>query len=632
MAPEVVSKRREPLSLLSHDQKAHLMAGPVYETFPKGRVIYTQEISRVTKLYALVRGTLSYFYTESASALMPLKGRLLPTDIFGGLSVLFNDHMAVHTLVADEEARCIVLDPALFLETAGENQAFFDYFALRLGRCMTHRCFAGILARRHRDRTLNLPFFNQPVSAIFRPNIAACAEDASISEAARKMTRQKTTAILVKSRDKTISGIVSDADLRSRVLAKGLPLSAPVSEILAGPVASISSDAQVFEAFLSMVREERQHLAVTGKSGDISGIISEKDLVAAQTRSTFLLIKSVTSATAMKDLENIHARLEKMLLDPIGNGATAGYITGLIAAFSDAIIRKVISFALERSGPPPCRFVFLTMGSEGRGEQTLISDQDNAIIFEDRDGPEQTAAAKAYFDALAQEICSRLDRAGYRFCQGDNMAQNPEWCQPLGVWKSFFTKWIRSASPKDLLHSSIFFDFRGTWGDMELARELKTHLLASIGSWSGFLRHMTENAVYFKPPISLFGKFMVETKGRHKDALDIKLAMLPLVDFARIHALKNGISQTNTLTRLFRLYTRHALTPKEYTDTVQVYNFLMGLRFRRQITAVMDEAALPDNFIYPGNLSSFDQIMLKESFRMIEKLQQKLNIEFTGVA
>ncbi|MCK5163561.1 MAG: cyclic nucleotide-binding protein, partial [Desulfobacula sp.] len=216
------------------------------------------------------------------------------------------------------------------------------------------------------------------------------------------------------------------------------------------------------------------------------------------------------------------------------------------------------------------------------------------------------------------------------FCDGNNMAKNSKWCKPLSKWKGYFNSWIRTSNPENLLHSSIFFDFRGTWGDMALADELKKYLLDAIGGWSGFLRNLTENTLYFKPPIGRFGRLVVQTQGEHKGSLDIKLAMLPLIDFTRVYALKNKISQTNTLTRLFRLYTRHALTNKEYTDIVKAYNYMMQLRFLRQITTIMDEEKSPDNYINPHNLSALDQTMLKEIFKMTEKLQQKLSIEFTG--
>jgi CBS domain-containing protein len=474
-------------------------------------------------------------------------------------------------------------------------------------------------------------FFNQPVSAIFRPNIATCPLDTPVQLAAQKMSRNNTSAILITDPSRRIQGIVTDADLRNKVLAQNLASDIPVSGIMSSPVLTISSDCQVFEAFLTMMEKDKRHLAVCGESGDISGIITEKDLISAQTKAAFLLLKSVTSAREMADLENIHARLCRMLLDPISKGINPEHITRLITTFSDAILAKIMDFCLEETGPPPCGFVFLTMGSEGREEQTLVSDQDNAIVYADPISASEATAAQAYFSRLASLVCTRLDMAGYRFCDGDNMAQNPKWCQPLSVWKQYFHTWIRKAKPEDLLYSSIFFDFKGTYGDLSLSRQLKTALFESIQGWSGFLRNMTENALYFRPPIGLFGKLKVASEGRHKNAFDIKYAMLPIIDVTRVYALKNSIHQTNTLGRLYRLYTRQAVSAKEYSNIVQSYNFLMKLRFHRQITNIMDEGTPPDNYINPDNLSQLDRHMLKEIFRTIENFQQKLNVEFTGV-
>ncbi|MDZ7665481.1 MAG: putative nucleotidyltransferase substrate binding domain-containing protein [Desulfotignum sp.] len=474
-------------------------------------------------------------------------------------------------------------------------------------------------------------FFNQPVSAIFRANIATCPLDTPVNQAALKMSRSNASAILVKNQSRRIDGIVTDADLRTKVLAKDLPPDTPVSEIMSSPVLTISSDCQVFEAFLTMIDKDKRHLAVTGDSGDISGIITEKDLITAQTRSSYLLLKSITSAESMTDLKGFHSRLCRMLLDPIRNGLNPEVITRLITTFSDAILKKIMAFSLEEVGPAPCEFVFLTMGSEGREEQTLVSDQDNAIVYADPGSDAQAREAADYFSRLADLVCTRLDMAGYRFCDGNNMAQNPKWCQPLSVWKQYFYTWVRKAKPEDLLYSSIFFDFKGTYGDLSLSDQLKDHLFHTIRGWSGFLRNMTENALYFKPPIGLFGKLRVESEGRHKNAFDIKYAMLPITDVTRVYALKNNVRQTNTLGRLFRLYTRHALTAREYHNIVQSYNFLMTLRFRRQITNIMDEGTPPDNYINPSNLSHLDRHMLKEIFKNIESFQQKLNMEFTGV-
>ncbi|MCP4023962.1 MAG: CBS domain-containing protein, partial [Desulfobacteraceae bacterium] len=267
----------------------------------------------------------------------------------------------------------------------------------------------------------------------------------TIKNAAVKMSRNNASAILIRKGRQGICGIVTDADIKKKVVAQDLDTAQPVSHIMSSPLVSISADCQVFEAFLSMIENDKRHLAVFSKSGDITGIINEKDLIAAQTKSTYLLIKTVQSAKTIGEIENVHSKLEKMLLDPIKNGANPEYITRLITTFSDAIIDKILTFSLKKIGPAPCRFVFLTMGSEGREEQTLISDQDNAIVYEDCENQDK---AKDYFDALAKAICDQLDLAGYQFCDGNNMAKNPQWCQPLSVWKNYFNTWIRTSNPE----------------------------------------------------------------------------------------------------------------------------------------------------------------------------------------
>jgi len=614
-----------PFSLLSKSEQKEVTHAFSYEKFKKDTIILEQEITRLEKLYILSHGHAQYHFESHNTKI--LTGELAPGDNFGGLSLLLNDSISIRSLIVLEDSTFLTVGADLFLSICRKNSRFQDYFTNEFGKCMLNKTFAGIISRRKNDKEFNLPFFNRPIRTIFKPNISSCRMTDSIENTAVKMSRNQTGAILVKKDRKNIIGIVTDADLKKKALAEKMDLSGPVSDIMSSPLISISADCQIFEAFLSMVKHDKRHLAVHSQSGDITGIICEKDLILAQADSTYLLIKTVKSAKTIQEIESIHSKLEKMLLDPINNGANPEYITRLITTFSDAIIERVITFSLDQMGPAPCNFVFLTMGSEGRGEQTLISDQDNAIVYEDSDHPE---TAKKYFDKLSQLICDQLDLAGYRFCDGNNMAKNPEWCQPLSTWKTYFNAWIRTSNPENLLHSSIFFDFRGTFGDLSLADTLKQYLLDAIASWSGFLRNLTENAIYFKPPITRFNRLIVETEGEHKGALDIKLAMLPIIDFTRVYALKNGITQTNTLTRLFRLYTRRAITDKVYTDIVRAYNFLMRLRFLRQITTIMDEEKSPDNYINPSNLSSLDQKMLKEIFKMTEKLQQNLSVEFTG--
>jgi CBS domain-containing protein len=619
---------KAPFSFLPDKAKQELLSHFSSETIKKDTILLAQEISSIEQFLVLSQGSAQYYFEQNNEKI--LQGRLNQGDNFGGISILLNDGVAIRTLKALEDSVFLSLNADIFLKTCTEFEEFKAFFTNAFGALMLNKSYAGIIARQIKDKEFNLPFFNQPISAIFRPNIVTCPHDATVSEAAQKMAKHNSGSIFIKNEKGKVDAIITDADLRNGAVAQGLNDGHPVSAIVSSPVVSVPADSQVFEAFITMIEEDRKHLAVSSKANDIIGTISDKDLIAAQANSTYLLIKTIKSVKNVSQLENMHSKMALMLLDPIRNGANPEYITRLITTISDAILDKIIELSIAQLGSPPCKFAFMIMGSEGREEQTLVSDQDNGIIYEDLENDKDNAYASAYFSKLAELVCNHLNAAGYKFCDGECMAKNPKWCQSLLNWKKYFHKWIYQSSPEDLLHSSIFFDFKGVWGDLELTDQLKSFLLDSVEKRAGFLRHLTENALYFKPPIGLFGKLVVESEGEHKDSFNIKSAMQPIVDFARVYSLKHGIVQTNTLTRLFRLYTKHVLTNQQYIDLVQTYSYAMHLRFLRQITTIIDEEKQPDNYINSKNLSYLDKAMLKEVFKKIGQFQQKLKAEFIG--
>jgi CBS domain-containing protein len=378
-----------------------------------------------------------------------------------------------------------------------------------------------------------------------------------------------------------------------------------------------------------MMQEDIRHLGVTDIEDKIVGIISNRDILTAQGQSPVFLIREISTAKNMEEIIDRHNKLPKQIKSLINSGASAKNLTRFITTVSDTILRKILSFTLEKMGPPPARFVFMVLGSEGRNEQTLKTDQDNAIVYEDV-SKNLEPAARSYFLKFGEMACNLLDEAGYAFCTGEVMAKNPKWCQPLSAWKRYFSKWIHAAEAEDLLQASIFFDFRGGYGNMSLIENLRMYLFASLEGWSGFFRHLTENALYFKPPLGFFRNFVVESKGEHRNKFDIKSAMTPIVDFARIYALKNKIEETNTLERLYQLQIKNVLKRQEFEELEKAYSFLLQLRFVRQVTAIVDENINPDNYINPKELTRIEQKMLKEIFTRVENFQSKIDFDFIG--
>jgi CBS domain-containing protein len=340
------------------------------------------------------------------------------------------------------------------------------------------------------------------------------------------------------------------------------------------------------------------------------------------------LIREINQATQLEAVIGKHSQLPRLIHSMLTSGTKIRTVAWLVTAFSDAILQKLLAFALNDLGPPPVPFSFLVLGSEGRKEQTLKTDQDNAIVFQDPQKGQTIEYLQTYFLKLAEKVCTWLDQAGFDFCQGNIMAKNPKWCQPLSVWKQYFSSWVGEASPEHLLHASIFFDFRHAFGDEQITNTLSGHLESSLVDRPLFFRVMAENAIRFTPPLGFFSRLITESKGPHKNCLDIKKANQPIVDFAKIYSLKHKIRETATQDRLYRLYTGRVLTRDAYNDLEQAYSFNMQVRFMGQIQAIVGRNMKPDNYINLKDLSSIEKRMLKEVLKRIKQLKTKLEMDF----
>jgi CBS domain-containing protein len=451
-----------------------------------------------------------------------------------------------------------------------------------------------------------------------------------IQAAAAVMSQHNSSSIFIRDAAGDFIGVVTDNDLRNKVTATGYDILKPVSDIMTSPLVSVPSRALIFETMMQMMQKNIKHLAIRDSKDKVVGIITNRDLLKAQGQSPFFIVREIVQARFVNQIVQVHRQVPKLVQALINTGAKAQNVTRFLTTVSDAILQKLIGFAIDEMGAPPARFAFMILGSEGRKEQTLKTDQDNAIVIEDL--PDQVAQhAMDYFIKFSEIVCGWLDEVGYHFCKGGVMAKNPQWCQPLKVWKKYFTKWIHTAEPEALLQASIFFDFRGAYGDTKLIDELREHLFKSLVGWPGFFRHLAENAMFFTPPIGFFRNFLVESKGEHRDSFDIKAAMQPVVDYARIYALNHRIAETNTLGRLRDLLDQKKISAQQFQELDTVYSYLMQQRFVRQVRASIEENGKPDNFINPKKLSRIEQSTLKEIFKRIEKFQAKLSFDFTGM-
>ncbi len=474
----------------------------------------------------------------------------------------------------------------------------------------------------------SLHFLNHPIQH-YAKEIVSCNMNMPICQAAELMTKKKYSAILVTSDSGEYIGIITDRDLRERVVAGNYDLQKPVFEVMTSPLLSINSNALIFEALLMMHNKSTRHLAVRDNNGKIHATISSEELLQIQRGSTSFLIREINNSNSLEDIIESHERLPRIVKTLVDSGAKAKNITRIISSVSDSIIKRLIEISIAKLGEPPVPFSFITFGSVGREEQTLITDQDNAIIYDS--GANENNSSKIYFTKLGEHVCNKLNEAGYSFCKGDNMAKNPEWVQSIDTWKENFSNWIINSTPDDLLRLGIFFDFRGVYGEERFVNELREHILKTSEHKAAFFQHLTMNCLEHKPPVGLLGKIVLKSSGEHPETFDIKKAMMPVIDFARIYSLRHSVRDTNTLDRLHSLFEINILNRNTYLEMMHAYNFLMQLRIKHQVLAIANNSE-PNNFVNPEHLTQIEQNTLKNTFSQIISIQKKLSYDFTGDA
>ncbi len=468
----------------------------------------------------------------------------------------------------------------------------------------------------------SLLFLNQPIRYSLK-KLVTCDLSVPIRRAAHIMKKANSSAILVKTPMGEHVGIVTDMVLRDRVIANDLSYDTPVYEVMSSPLIYVQDTALIFEAVLLMQEEGIKHLVVKNAAGKVLSVIDNEELLHIHRYSATFLINEIKDASEADELFGIQERVPRIIKALIDSGAHAKNITRIITTISDAILNRLIEFTIAEIGEPPVRFAFISLGSEGRGEQTLATDQDNAIIFEDV-SQENFDAVKQYFFNFSTMVCTWLDESGYDFCKGKVMAMNPEWCQPISTWKEYFTGWINDASPQDLMEVSIFFDFRCLYGDDSLVQRLRGHITKRVENRDAFFHQMAENALLFRLPVDFFGNISVESGGEHPNTFNIKHIIALIVGYARIYSIHHSLKSTNTLERLNVLLERGLISKELHDEMVEAYDFLMQIRFKHQLLRI-EEGHQPDNHIYLSELSYMESTVMKKVVSQVGSVQKKLH-------
>lgn len=379
------------------------------------------------------------------------------------------------------------------------------------------------------------------------------------------------------------------------------------------------------DGFVALVRRPEE--TGTRTAGMADGLL--KRLLNLPSTAAEDIAREIALAETREHVVGLCRRVPELVGSMLESGASPASIAGMISSITDSATSRFIEMAQADLGSPPVDYAFVALGSQGRKEQTLFTDQDNAIIYEaPKNGSDERV--ERYFSALAASVCESMTCSGYRNCKGLVMASNPKWCQPLYVWKGYFTTWIAKAEAQDMMEFGAFFDLRCVKGERGLVQALRTHIQSELSRSPLFYTHAARTALLFKSPLRLFGNIVTSGSSTDRSGyLDLKAVMMPIVSFSRLYALHRNISFTSTQERLSTLSDLGVLLPSQHHDLLTAFETLLRLRLRHQAMTIQ-KGGEPDNLIDPAWLGHIDEAVLKECFREIDRIQEKINRDFLG--
>ncbi len=444
---------------------------------------------------------------------------------------------------------------------------------------------------------------------------------ATIKQTASVMADERVSSMLITEADETLTGIVTDRDLRQRVVAKGLDTSLPISEIMTANPYTLDASDYAFDAMLQMARTNIHHLPIL-RNGKIAGMLTATDFAQRHTTSAVYLVSSIYKQDEVSGLASISAKLPQVLVNLAAADATANSIGHVITAVVDSITTRLLQLAEEQFGPPPVPYAWVAAGSQARSEQTAKSDQDNCLVMDDSYDPELHAD---YFKNLSQFVCDGLNACGYVYCPGEMMATTDKWRQPLKNWKHYFDGWVDQPEPKALMLTCVFFDLRCIAGEKSLFNDLREHLLNKTRGNQIFLAFMAGNALNNKPPLGFFRNFVLISGGENDHTFDLKHSgIVPIVDLARVYALAAGSQAINTQDRLKEVASGGEVSHGGAHDLRDALEFVSSLRIKHQAKQIR-AGIPPDNYMSPDDLSHFERSHLKDAFSVVRTMQNVLS-------
>ncbi|MBC5993174.1 DUF294 nucleotidyltransferase-like domain-containing protein [Pontibacter cellulosilyticus] len=553
-------------------------------------------------------------------------------DVFGARALITKNNYA-STAKAAEETLVYGVPIALFEPILHENPEVALYFAagFAAGASVQHgRMQETNQARRGLKSQLGLPLplhLEDVLAVDTSQSLVTCSPETSLRLAAQIMSDKDSSFMVVVDEQQKPLGILTDTDMRKRVVAGHVSIDDPVTAIMSSPVVSIKPNPHMAEALISMMRHKIKHLCITADGSIntvVQGVVTEHDLLLAQGSNPAVLVQEIRQTKSIANLPTLRDRAEELLQKYLEQEVSIAFVANIITEINDALIVRALQHAESILGEPPLRYCWLSIGSEGREEQLLRTDQDNALVFEDQHAAGEKEA-QVYFLKLATIVNELLEKSGFEKCPANMMGSNPKWCQPLHTWKQYFYSWIHEPTEEAIMHTSIFFDYRPVYGDVKLAAQLTDYIYEHIQQERIFLPFLAKHALQTPPPLSFFRNFIVERGGEHKDQFDIKLrAMTPLVDAARVLTLDNRVAgMNNTFKRFEKLAELEPQNADLYREAAMAYEIMMRYR---ALNGLRNHDS--GRYLNPQELNKLERQTLRNTFKPISDVQELLQVRF----
>ena len=583
-----------PYDALPQDELARVATSFSRRDIAAGEVIYTGGLP-LERLFLVMQGAVEVL--DPSGALVSLLG---PRNSLGERG-LMRDGIAVTTAKATENSTVLMLPGTVFRGLIASFPAFERFF--QRGRSQETR-EADISTRKVGDLIARAPIAVTPDTTI---------------RAAAGIMRDAHISCLAIATDGVLQGIVTARDFTNKVLAEGIDPSEPVSAVMARDPMVLSPDSLGSDILHTMLEHRIGHLPVVD-DGRLVGMITQTDLTRFQAVSSALLVRDAATAQTVEELAAATDRIPRLLVQLVGGNHAHEVVTRLITDVADTVTRRLLAMAEAQLGPAPVPYLWAACGSQGRQEQTGVSDQDNCLIIDDS----ASDADMGYFADLARIVTDGLNACGYVYCPGDMMATNPQWRQRQSVWRSYFHKWINTPDPMAQMLASVMFDLRPIGGKASLFTDLQSETLELAAKNSIFVAHMIGNSLKHTPPLGLLRGFATIRSGEHKNTIDMKMnGVVPVVDLGRIYALIGALTAVNTRARLIEAGEAGIISTSGARDLLEAYDLVAETRLEHQLRRVR-AGHKPDNFISPSDLSDFERSHLRDAFVVVRTMQSAL--------